>query len=386
MPATSSPNSPPREVTLSLAGSVHDPTDPVGRLLFNVLAMVAEFESDLIKMRTREGMKVARAKGRLRGKQPKLSARQEAHLVALHAAEGLVPVVARFLCHQAELALRQGPLKGYRTVEESSSILRGRLREADQLRRHHGRAIPIEIRHDDFTVNVPENQLLLAAIIRMAGVPRVREEHQHRLAALRAALVGVTIPERGAGPPPWHPNRLNLRYHGVLRLAEVILQATSPEHISGSLLANGFLFNLWKIFEDFVVAALAEELQTRHGGLPRDYPCHLDQNCAVTMKPDLVWQVNGRPVAVVDAKYKPEKPSGYPDADLYQVLAYCTALRLPHGHLVYAQGNAEPRRHVVQSSGIEIVCHALDLMLPPAKLLAQVGDIADELVASAPVA
>jgi hypothetical protein len=44
-------------VTLSLAGSVHDPTDPVGRLLFNVLAMVAEFESDLIKMRTREGIK-----------------------------------------------------------------------------------------------------------------------------------------------------------------------------------------------------------------------------------------------------------------------------------------------------------------------------------------
>jgi hypothetical protein len=33
---------------LNLGGSVHDPTDPVGRLLFNVLAMVAEFESDLI--------------------------------------------------------------------------------------------------------------------------------------------------------------------------------------------------------------------------------------------------------------------------------------------------------------------------------------------------
>jgi len=77
-----------RQVTLSLGGSVHDPTDPVGRLLFNVLAMVAEFESDLIKVRTREGMKVARAKGRLRGKKPKLSDRQEAHLVALHAAGG----------------------------------------------------------------------------------------------------------------------------------------------------------------------------------------------------------------------------------------------------------------------------------------------------------
>lgn len=70
-------------VTLNIGGSVHDPADPVGRLLFNVLGMIAEFESDLIRMRTREGMKVARAKGRLRGKQPKLKPAQEAHLVEL---------------------------------------------------------------------------------------------------------------------------------------------------------------------------------------------------------------------------------------------------------------------------------------------------------------
>ncbi len=75
-----------RQVKLSLGGSVHDPNDPVGRLLFNVLAMVAEFESDLIRLRTREGMQVAKSKGRLRGKQPKLNVRQEAHLLALHRA------------------------------------------------------------------------------------------------------------------------------------------------------------------------------------------------------------------------------------------------------------------------------------------------------------
>jgi DNA invertase Pin-like site-specific DNA recombinase len=33
--------------------------------------------------RTREGMKVAKAKGRPRGKQPKLNRRQQAHLVSL---------------------------------------------------------------------------------------------------------------------------------------------------------------------------------------------------------------------------------------------------------------------------------------------------------------
>jgi len=72
-----------RQVKLNLGGTVHDPTDPVGRLLFNVLAMVAEFEADLMRARTREGMAVARAKGRLRGRKPKLSSKQEAHLVEL---------------------------------------------------------------------------------------------------------------------------------------------------------------------------------------------------------------------------------------------------------------------------------------------------------------
>lgn len=73
-------------VKLNIGGSVHDPHDPMGKLMFNVLAMIAEFEADLIRLRTREGMKIARAKGRLRGKQPKLTKAQHQHLMALHAA------------------------------------------------------------------------------------------------------------------------------------------------------------------------------------------------------------------------------------------------------------------------------------------------------------
>ena len=44
-----------RQVRLNQGGSVYDPTDPVGGLLFNVLAMVAEFEPDLIRLSTKEG-------------------------------------------------------------------------------------------------------------------------------------------------------------------------------------------------------------------------------------------------------------------------------------------------------------------------------------------
>jgi DNA invertase Pin-like site-specific DNA recombinase len=73
-----------RGIRLSLGGTIHDPTDPMGKMFFNILATFAEFEVDLLRMRTREGMAVAKAKGKLKGKQPKLSTRQQAHLVAQH--------------------------------------------------------------------------------------------------------------------------------------------------------------------------------------------------------------------------------------------------------------------------------------------------------------
>lgn len=73
-----------RGVKLQLGASVHDPVDPMGKLFFNILATFAEFEADLIRMRTREGMAVARAKGKLRGKKPKLSERQQKELHRMH--------------------------------------------------------------------------------------------------------------------------------------------------------------------------------------------------------------------------------------------------------------------------------------------------------------
>jgi DNA invertase Pin-like site-specific DNA recombinase len=73
-------------VRLNIGGSLPDPTDPISRLLVTTLSMIAEFEADLARARTREGMAVARAKGRLRGKQPMLSPQQQAHLVELYGA------------------------------------------------------------------------------------------------------------------------------------------------------------------------------------------------------------------------------------------------------------------------------------------------------------
>ncbi|WP_407052096.1 recombinase family protein [Methyloraptor flagellatus] len=69
-----------RGVRLAIGASVYDPADPMGKMFFNILATFAEFEADIIRLRTREGMAIAKAKGKLKGKPPKLNERQHKEL------------------------------------------------------------------------------------------------------------------------------------------------------------------------------------------------------------------------------------------------------------------------------------------------------------------
>jgi 5-methylcytosine-specific restriction enzyme subunit McrC len=292
-------------------------------------------------------------------------------------AEDLVPSIAAALWRQLARAIHQGLLPGYVTVEESSPVLRGRLRESAQLAARHGLPLPLEIRHDEFTVDITENQILRTAAERMLLVPRVDDESRRMLRRLLRDFADVSSIPRGDPIPAWLPARLNSRYHAALRLAELVLRATSVEHAAGTVAVNGFLIDMPRLFQDFVTVALREALEGTYGGRLAAEPLHhLDEAGRVRLYPDIVWHIGGAPVAVIDAKYKAEKPRGYPNADLYQLLAYCTVLGLRTGHLVYARGNEQPARHVVRGAGVEIVCHALDLDQSPDALLAEVRGLA----------
>jgi 5-methylcytosine-specific restriction enzyme subunit McrC len=203
------------------------------------------------------------------------------------------------------------------------------------------------------------------------------------LRRLLGEFTDVTPLHRADPIPGWQPTRLNARYHSALNLAELVLRATSAEHSAGGVTVTGFLLNMPVLFEEFVTVALREELEATHGGrVAGQDPHFLDHASRVRMYPDIVWYRRGQPAAVADAKYKAEQPAGYPNADLYQMLAYCTALRLRRGHLIYARGSGKPARHAVREADIEIIAHALDLDTDPGSLLAQIHDLATIIAGS----
>ena len=278
--------------------------------------------------------------------------------VTLGEVDDLLPALAGAFVDQAEHALETGLLQGYVEVDDTLTVLRGRLRDQEQLRRRFGLAVPLLVRFDDHTTDIAENRLLRSAVDRLLRLPGVDGKTRIRLRGLRQVLGDITLIPRGARLPSWSPTRLNARYHVSLWLAELILGDNAVDQTPGGTRINGFLVDMARVFEDFVTAAMTRDLERIGGRCAAQDRRHLDTRDRVVVKPDLVWYLHGAPAAVLDAKYKAEKPAGFPDADLYQMLAYCTALDLDEGHLIYAKGNEPETSHEVRNVGVTIRAHA----------------------------
>ena len=65
-----------RGVDLVVINQGIDTSTPVGRMFFQILGAIAEFEHALMAERTRDGLAAARARGRTGGQRPKLNPRQ----------------------------------------------------------------------------------------------------------------------------------------------------------------------------------------------------------------------------------------------------------------------------------------------------------------------
>ncbi|WIE69668.1 McrC family protein [Curtobacterium sp. MCLR17_054] len=255
--------------------------------------------------------------------------------------DDFVPALAHAFVRQASRALAGGPLRGYVTREDALPLVRGWSRIGDQLTRRGGQPLPVEVSFDDYVEDIAENQVLLTAatlLLRLPGVPA------DALGALRRTvrvLDGVSVIPVGAPVPVVRAERRNARYSSALALASLVLSGASVEQRAGSVVASGFLDDMWWVFEDFVPAALREAFKPYGGLLVSQYQSTLDVEGTVNIAPELVWLVDGEVRACIDVKYKVEKHGQYPNADLYQMAAYCRRFGLEEGWLVYARTGSE---------------------------------------------
>ena len=147
----------------------------------------------------------------------------------------------------------------------------------------------------------------------------------------------------------------------------------------GQVRASGFLMDMNKVFQEFVTVALREALRVSESVFGEKNISSLDVGGKVRLRPDLTWWDGGNCVFVGDAKYKNITGDRRVPADMYQLLAYATALDLPSGLLIYAEGEADQAMHEVRHSGKRLEVSALDLSGGLDEVLTRIKDLATKV-------
>lgn len=294
----------------------------------------------------------------------------------------LVSGVARLLAGLTDRALRRGLLKGYRTVDAAQLTVRGRIDLAEQLRRRPGVELPLAVTYQEYDEDVLENRLLLAALTQLRRLPLRDLQARRSLRRLADTLQNVGLEHYSPSAVPavtW--TRLNQHLRPAVELARLLLQLHAPDIRAGATRTPSLTIDMAVLFETFVRVAVREGLATTDSQFPSGDTCrplHLDTRRLVRLKPDLSYWPGQRCRFIGDVKYKRDSGSGH-NSDLYQLLAYATATRLPEATLVYALGPSTPRTHRIPGADVSLHIEHLDLSQHPPALLEQVRSLSHRL-------
>ncbi len=295
---------------------------------------------------------------------------------------GLFESLARIFEAEVGRASRRGVVRGYQPRREALPTLRGRIDVAAQVRVRQGRPFPLECSFEEYTEDVELNRMVKAAVRRLLRMPGLSGDVSRMLRFRYRAFDGVAPIEYAPGRvPEVEFDRLNEHWAAPVMLARLILDQKSLRDEAGRVLGISFSVDMNKLFERFVERVVSEEVRRSRRRLVTQAPRRLA--VGVPIKPDLVLREAGRDVAVGDAKYKELHGKRPPSEDLYQMLAYCVALGLPAGLLIYAGERPAGEPYVVERAGVSLAVSGIDLTGDPAGVLIRARDVARRLIRQA---
>ncbi|PAY22155.1 hypothetical protein CEY15_14895 [Dietzia natronolimnaea] len=324
--------------------------------------------------------------------------------------------VAESMAALAHQALSSGLLRGYRRVDEALTTVRGRIRLGDQIRRHPGMTIPLEVTYSEFTPDIAENRILRTAAHRLQFLPDLPDATRRRLAMVDARLADATLIGQGAPVPAWTRTRLNARFQNALALADRIVRRISVEVEDGHAASAAFVTEMPALFERFVEAELTAALDGCGGRVLQNPVVHLDTGIEqgdagdagstgaaggragrhsapapegdhISVPTGLVYEVDGRPVTTFVPMYPTDRRARA--AEHYRLLAACTALGVDRAFLVYPaqRRNDAPQPRRIVHTDISIVEYPVDLSMGPdeaRRTIVELSEEARELAAPGP--
>ncbi|OPY93574.1 restriction endonuclease [Bradyrhizobium sacchari] len=297
--------------------------------------------------------------------------------------ENLLEILIRLFSEKLFATLRQGMPRAYIGREDDVSALRGRLDVVRQFTILASTPQRLACRFDELSSNIALNQIMKATLARLLQVSR-NSENRRRLRELTFVYEEVeSVPIRSLRWDRVVLDRTNVGWTELLRFAKLLLQDRYQSTTSGTSHGFSLLFEMNKLFEEFVGRSLRRALQgtglTVHLQGPRRYALVDRQSGGLRFatRPDIVISQNGRPLLVIDTKWKRLKEAtddpkrGVSQSDVYQMMAYahvydCDRLMLlyPHHHELADREGLVAVHQIANKSDSLIGIATVDLVKP----------------------
>jgi 5-methylcytosine-specific restriction enzyme subunit McrC len=289
------------------------------------------------------------------------------------ASAALVDFLALRLAALLGERLTAGLHRSYVEQEGEGRFLQGRLDVAAQLRETAARPDQFHCRREEFTHDVSCNRIPRAALELLLRSPLLGDAARAALEQTLHRLEGVSSVALTGQLFDWEADRSPAAYLPLLDLCRVLADSShqAPGGRPGTTLGPTFLLDLERVFERYVTRGIknafagkgrfsvSEQLSQSFDPVESGQP-------GLLMRPDVTVFEGSEPRSVLDAKWKRLPPHGKVTADLYQLLAYCTAIGASRGGLVYPGRADHCRTYRLARTGVRIEVRTLRITAGPA--------------------
>ena len=161
--------------------------------------------------------------------------------------------IGMFLDEAARL-VAQGLRSAYQSVERTERVYKGRLLHSQHLRHNLVRGDRFFLRHDEFSIDRPENRLIKTTLARLRILGRTAR-NRRRAVQLLGAFDGVRLSSAvEKDDAACRDDRTMEAYSRLLPWCRVFLQREAFMPFSGPHVALSLLFPMEKLFESYVGA------------------------------------------------------------------------------------------------------------------------------------
>ncbi len=272
-------------------------------------------------------------------------------------------LLTRLLAMNLHTLIKRGLEHAYVQIEETLPVMRGRWQLGRQLTQRPHMRHTFDVSYDEFSPDTRLNQVFRFVVGHL--LPRTHDASNRRLLGdLREWLAGVqSLTEISPSHlEQVHFTRLNERFRPAFNLARLFIEHSTLQLTAGQNHTFAFVFDMNRLFEEFVSRFIARYWSrmmpagwdnVRVSVQSQGQTIYLAERVPGGQKvfrlvPDLLFtRLSGKPLLIVDTKYKQLDPShrrlGVAEDDLYQMLAYATRLACPRTMLLYPQAATAPR-------------------------------------------